>query len=182
VTQPSPTTPINLIAHCNTAIITTTKSQPQPNHTGHRLIADSGATHFMTGIPSLFEEITYYKSTNVKDQPQVLLGDDSTYHPVEGYGWVNYLLARKRIWHQALFIPTLGATSLLSVRQHMQWKGNYFHVEANTASLAFGQAIVDFDVNDEIKTFIIPASISTLPYTFDKVSAIPYSPTSSNHH
>jgi dUTP pyrophosphatase len=83
--------------------------------------------------------------------------------------------------HQALFIPALGATSLLSVQQNMQWKGNYFHAETNTASLAFGQAIVDFDVNDEIETFIKPASTSTLPYTFDEANATPCSPTSSNH-
>jgi hypothetical protein len=111
----TPQQAVTIIAHCNTATIPTTATRLPLLSNSHRVIADSGATHFMTGIPSLFGDITYYSATHTSKKPHVMLGDDTTYHPVEGYGWVNYLLKGKRIRHHALFIPALGKTSLLSV-------------------------------------------------------------------
>jgi hypothetical protein len=158
---------------------TTVTSSDNSLTAGHRVVADSGATHFMSGIPLLFESITEYNQRD-SDIPKVMLGDESTFHPVKGYGCVNYTLKGHRIRHQALYIPALGKTSLLSVKQHVQWKGNYFHAESNSAVIAFPNATIDFDVKDEIESTIIPSSQSHLPYTFDEETATPCKPTSSS--
>jgi deoxyuridine 5'-triphosphate nucleotidohydrolase len=150
-----------------------------PTQQGHRVVADSGATHFMSGISSLFESISFYNPTD-SNIPKVMLGDESTFHPVKGYGFVNYTLNGNRIRHQALYIPALGKTSLLSVKQHVQWRGNYFHAEANSATIAFPTATIDFDVNDEIESIIQPSSHSNQAYTFDEETAVPCNPKSTS--
>jgi hypothetical protein len=96
----------------------------------------------MSGIPPLFESITEYNHMD-SDIPKVMLDDESTFHLVKGYEYINYTLKGHRIRHQALYIPALGKTSLLSVKQHVQWKGNYFHAESNSAVIAFPNSTID---------------------------------------
>ena len=155
----TPETPTNVLAKCkhiSTSANSTTTA-----------IADSGATHNMSGDKSLFESITYYETP-----PQVMLGDETTFHPIEGYGWINFLTGDKRIRLRALFIPGLGKTTLLSIKQHMKWKGNFFHAEANQAILAFPTFVINLTTKHEIELQLSPASKLHNNIDFDEYKAI----------
>ena len=140
-------------------------------------VADSGATDDMTPHADLFESITYY-DTNNKYQPQVMLGDEETFHPIVGYGYMNYSLNGHRIRRRGLYIPGLGNTTLLSIKQHMQYKGNYFHAENNVASLAFPTFTIDLNTDDEISAEIESAhDDQILEYDEQSSEAVPSNPT-----
>jgi len=97
----------------------------------------------------LFETITYFDK-NDPNCPHVKLGNEETLHPVKGYGWANYSLSRHRVQQRGLFIPTLGNTALILVKQHKQFRGNFFHCENNTATLALLGVAIDLNTEDEI--------------------------------
>jgi hypothetical protein len=137
------------------------------------VVIDSGATDTMTACKSLFEDITYYSDINNQIIPQVMMRDKHTYHPVKGYGWINYVLNGHRIRQMALYIPALGNTTLFSVKQHMQWAGTFFHAKDNKAVLAFPTFTIALDTNHEISTTIHSAVHSTAPIEFDESTALP---------
>jgi dUTP pyrophosphatase len=128
----------------------------------------------------LFEEITYY-NVNKENQPYVMLGDECTYHPVMGYGWINYKINSYHVRQMALYIPALGETTLLSVKQHMSWLGTYFHAEKNTATLAFPTFHVDLNTTDEISIQIEPIQSTTTTPDFDEATALPAKGKSRQH-
>jgi deoxyuridine 5'-triphosphate nucleotidohydrolase len=160
----------NSIPKCNKAIITnnhTTPTVPSSPTIHYRAVVDSGATHTMTSALSLFESITYYDIND--SQPTVTLGDESTHLRIKGYGLMSYSLGGYKIRSQGLYIPDLGDTTLLSVKQHMRYNGNYFHAESNNAMLAFPSFTIPLSTINEIETTISP--VSTNQYDFDELTA-----------
>jgi dUTP pyrophosphatase len=109
-----------------------------------------------------------------------MLGDETTFHPVCGYGWINYFIGGHQFCQLALYVPALGKTTLLSVKQHMCWQGDYFHAEDNEAILAFPNCQIQFDITPEISIPIHPAAHSTSHYAFDEAAAVPI-PSLNNH-
>jgi hypothetical protein len=99
-----------------------------------RAVCDSGASHSMTSHLDLFSSITYFSSTS--PTPKALMGDDTTALPIEGYGYIDYIVHNHRIRHFAYYVPLLG-TTLISIKQHMSYQGCYFHAEAQSTVLAF---------------------------------------------
>jgi hypothetical protein len=172
----SPTT--NVIAMCATVVNAPSSPPPFSSHRGHRAMIDSGATDTMTAHSELFESITHFADTD-HTQPKVMLGDENTFHPVSGYGWINYMIGNRRVCQPALYIPALGQTTLISVKQHMKWKGNFFHAENNQATIAYPTFQVDLDTKHELSTFIRPVHDSTIKIEFNEARAIPISTKSS---
>jgi deoxyuridine 5'-triphosphate nucleotidohydrolase len=170
--EPSHTSRPNVIATCASAVQTPTSSRiPLPN-SGHYAVIDSGATDTMSAHAELFEEITYFSDTK-HAQPQVMLGDENTYHPVSGYGWINYIIDGHRVRQPALYIPALGNTTLISVKQHMKWEGNYFHAENNQATIAYPTFQVSLHTRHEIAAYILPVRDQSMPIDFNEATAIP---------
>jgi hypothetical protein len=137
-----------------------------------KAVIDSGASDTMTAHKDLFESITYYPEDS-NNLPHVMLGDEQTYHPVRGYGWINYFAQGHRIRQLALYVPALGNTTLISVKQHTQWQGTYFHAESDEATLAFPSNQLSVHTDDEMYIYITPAGTATDKLMFDEESAIP---------
>jgi dUTP pyrophosphatase len=165
---PTPITPITA-AHCKLSITTA----PKP----FTAVADSGATDNMSGIKELFEDITYYTTP-----PQVMLGDEKTFYPILGYGWMRFTTNNKTIRVRALYVPGLGPTTLLSIKQHMKWHGNYFHAEKNSAILAYPSFILQLTVGHEIELPLTPLKDHNNKYDFDEKSAKPATNNKSTQH
>ena len=86
-------------------------------HTNEKiLIPDSGATHHMDVDKSLFEDIEYYSKHS---RPQVMLGNEKTYCAVHGFGYLKFIANKKIIRLHALYIPNLGNSTLLSIKQNI---------------------------------------------------------------
>ena len=68
------------------------------------------------------------------------------------------------------YVPNLG-TTLISVRQHIQYKGCYFHAENNECVLAFPSFISTTVIGDEITLPISPSKNSPDPIDFDEQTA-----------
>jgi hypothetical protein len=128
----------------------------EPKVSKHQAVIDSGATHTMTSELSLFESITYYNDGH--DSPTVMLGNDSTHLNIKGYGILSFTIGKHTIRTSGLYIPELGDTTLLSVKQHMKYKGNYFHAENNNAMLAFPTFTIPLSTANEIKTMLSPTT------------------------
>ena len=101
---------------------------------------------------------------------QVLLGDDSTRLQIKGYGMLNVHLNGARIRQIGYYVPELG-TTLLSIKHHMKFKGNYFHAKNNTVTLAYPTTILYPKCSNEFILKITPAVTSTKEYTFNKDEA-----------
>ena len=129
-------------------------------------ITDSGASDDMSSNKDLFEYIVPLSKPRF-----AILGDDKTKLRVTHYGPMNYTMKGFRVRKMGYLVPKLG-TTLLSIKQHTKYKGNYFHAENNSAVIAFPDAIIDIDMNPEMKINITPATDSELPYTFDEQNAI----------
>jgi hypothetical protein len=155
-----------------------TTSSPVHSKLKHLAVIDSGATDTMTSNKSLFESITYYSSSQ-SSSSKVMLGNEQTFHPVRGYGWINYYMGGYRIRQLALYVPALGNTTLLLVKQHMRWQGTYFHAEDNEAILAYPTCQIYFHIQPEISLPIHPAVTSTAPFAFNEETAVP---AESSHH
>ena len=154
---PTNNTKISLRAEYNPPAIVTSKK--------YNAITDSGATDNMTALPELFEEIIPLAHDNY-----VTLGDDSTKLQINGYGWINFTINNKRIRTVAYYVPALG-TTLLSIKHHSKFIGNYFHSENNTSLLAYPNAVFVPESTSEMILQIAPAKNLTSPYVFDEEKA-----------
>ena len=114
-----------------------------------------------------FESITPF-NTDDPNCPQAMMGDEETFVPISGHGYVNYFLHGKRIRHHAMYTPKMGQTILLSSRQHMKSQGCYLHVEGGNTQLAYPTFIIHPRVDEEIDVLITPAKTSTSPLDFDR--------------
>ena len=101
----------------------------------------------------------------------VTLGDDKTALLIKGYVMMNYLLNSKRICRFGYFVPELGIT-LLSIKQHIKYRGCYFHTENDQVILAYPKAVLFTKVDPEFTLSIKPPKHLTLPYAFDEEKAI----------
>ncbi len=138
-----------------------------------RVVIDSGATVDMSPHKELFSSITYI---NVKEpeSPTVMMGDESTEIQIHGYGPMVYNIHGKVIRRMGLYIPGLGDTSLISVKQHIKKQGCYFHAEDNQAQLAFPNFIVYPKVDKEIEVLVRPApKTSSRKLHYDEFTAEP---------
>ena len=140
-----------------------------PKILGPLLVADSGCTHTMAGLLHMFQSITYYDPNH---RPEVTLGDNSTCCEIHGYGYIVIQLKTFTIRLLALYVPALGDTTLLSIKQHMQWRGAYFHARNHQATLAFPSFAINMFVHDEIECPVTPAP-TTEHFDFDEATAIP---------
>ncbi len=163
---PIPSKPIHIMAECK---YMATASRVNST-TSRTIVADSGATDDMTADLALFDSITMFDSSSTSPQPHVLLGDETTKLPIAGYGFMHYKMGQYVLRRKALYVPALGPTSLLSIKQHMQHIGNYFHAENNTATLAFPTFSIDLDVGTEISHAISPVS-SNQHYDYNEEKA-----------
>ncbi len=160
----SPSPPI--IAHCKY----TPNSHSFSSTSSSILVADSGATDDMSADLTLFDTITMFPSSSTSQTPHVLLGDDTTKLPIAGYGYMHYRIGSYSIRRRALYVPDLGPTTLLSIKQHMLHAGNYFHAENNTATLAFPTFQIDLNIQPEIHLPIHPLASPT-SYDYDEEQA-----------
>ena len=106
----------------------------------------------------------------VSNDKQVLLGDDSTRLQIKGYGMLNVHLNGARIRQIGYYVPELG-TTLLSIKHHMKFKGNYFHAEDNTVTLAYPKTLLYPKCSNEFLLEITPAVTCTKEYTFNEDDA-----------
>ena len=127
---------------------------------------DSGCTHDMSGIKDLFEEIIW-----IKNRKFVTLGDNKTTLRIQGYGFMNYLLNGKRIRKIGYYVPGLGVT-LLSIKQHIKYKGCYFHAENDTVLMAYPQAVLFVKTEPEFTLKIEPAKHLNTKYVFNEEKAL----------
>jgi dUTP pyrophosphatase len=84
---------------------------------------------------------------------------------------MNFLLNGKRVRRMGYYVPGLG-TTLISIRQHIRYKGCYFHAENDTVLLAYPKAVIHTTTDPEFILTISPAKHLTLPYVFDESRAI----------
>ena len=157
-------TPPDLLQHNPQAHVT-----KMPSILGPLLVADSGCTHTMAGLLHLFQSITYYDPHH---RSEVTLGDNSTCCQIYGYGYITVQLKSYTIRLLALYVPALGDTTLLSIKQHMQWRGAFFHAENHQATLAFPTFSINMFVHNEIEHPLEP-STRTGNFDFDEAHAIP---------
>jgi hypothetical protein len=140
------------------------QTHPIPiNHHTLRACIDSAASADMIPHKSYFETLTYYDQTD-ESTPSVMLGDESTMVPVVGYGLAKYTIHNKTIRKRALYVPDLGNTALISVHQHMQNKGCYFHAQAQQTTLAFPTFIITPRVAKEIDITLTPSTSTVLDF------------------
>ena len=140
-------------------------STPTKNAT-YKAVTDSGATENMSAHPDLFEEIIPLDSSH-----KVTLGDDVTKLSINGYGWMNFTINNKRIRTIAYYVPDLG-TTLLSIKHHSKFRGNYFHTENNTAVLAYATDVFFPECTTEYMVDIQSAPKTNYPYIFNEETAI----------
>ena len=115
--------------------------------------AVSGATHDMSGIKLMFEEIFPRTNENGK-KPFALLGDGTTTCTIEGYSY--HRLNGLPIQNLQLFVPALKNSHLTSILQHSKYKGCYFHSKNKKTTLAFPSAIINANCKGEITIKIDP--------------------------
>ena len=153
----------DISVNTNSDNICKTKYIPEKNKNSILLaITDSGATDNMTSNKNFFEYILPLESGK-----EVVLGDDKTKLKIEGYGMMNILLNNNRVRIMAYYVPTLG-TTLLSIKQHMRYKGNFFHAENNSVVLAYKKQILYPNCKNEFTLKIQPAINTTKSYIFDE--------------
>ena len=168
---PPLTTNVNITcrpATIDSSIISLKANLQHPHHSmqiRHKAVTDSGATDNMTALPELFEEIIPLDQKNT-----VTLGDDKTQLSIHGYGWINFMINAKRIRTVAYYVPDLG-TTLLSIKHHSKFVGNYFHSENNTSIFAYPNAVFTPDGTSEMVLNIYPSTTATTPYTFNEEDA-----------
>ena len=129
-------------------------------------VADSGCTNDMSDNEEHFEYII-----PLKRQKFVTLGDDKTQLLIKGYGIMNYLLNGKRIRKFGYYVPGLGVM-LISIKQHIKYRGCYFHAEDDTVLLAYPKAVLYVTTDPEFTLRVQPARHLNTPYAFDEERAI----------
>ena len=117
----------------------------------NRFVIDSGAYPHMWNTRDVF--IQYKPWTADKSISNVSLADGKTTAKIEGHGSIALIIDNKlQILHDVLYIPTLS-TSLLSVKQHSEIQGNFFHAEKGQAILAFKNLVKSFPM-DQSELFV----------------------------
>ena len=148
------------------------QTKPSEIHSNQLIaITDSGASDDMSSNEELFEYTVPLSTPRT-----AILGDNKTQLAVTKYGPMNYTMNGHRIRKMGYLVPELG-TTLLSIKHHMKYRGNYFHAENNQAVMAFPSAVIDINIHPEMQVNISPATTSNLPYTFDETNAILNTPT-----
>ena len=143
---------------------------PSIENTNIRAVIDSGASHTMTNNLQLFDSITYFEEND--DQPTALMGDDTTALPIKGYGLISFSIDGRQIRTKSYYVPKLGLT-LLSVRQHIKYKGCGFHAERKDAILAFPTFVLHPNIDQEIELNLVSIKhTDTTIYDFDEMTAI----------
>ena len=140
-----------------------------PSDTISKAVIDSGSTHTLSGDQSHFKSITYYDTDHL---PDLTLGDNETTCQIHGYGYIRVKMGSYTLQLLALFVPDLQDTLLVSIKQHMQYEGNYFHAENHTVILAYSNFCIDLYVHDEIEIPIAPSSTDSA-IDFDEQTATP---------
>ena len=120
----------------------------------------------MTSEKSLFEYLVPFRTPIY-----AILGDETTQLPIIAYGMMNYFANQKRIRQMGYYIPKLG-TTLISIKQYMEYNGCYFHAENNKVTLAYPNDVIYPTSSPEFTVSITPAKESNHPYTFDESEAI----------
>jgi hypothetical protein len=129
-----------------------------------KAVIDSSALHSMCSHKSLFESITMFPT---HDRPMALMGDDATTLPIAGYGIMCYTIHGKSIRTPGYFVPLLGAT-LISVKQHIQYKGCMFHAKAQNTFLSYPTFDIYPTISNEIFVLVCPHTPSSnKPINFD---------------
>ena len=118
----------------------------------------------MTAVLDLFDSITYFydSETLPPGTPHVILADDGTKHLIKGYGTILYKLCGKNVWQFCYYIPALGNTILISICQHSQYQGNYFHSENNQAIVTFPEFTVSLSNRVEIGAIVTKLQVSSI--------------------
>ena len=68
------------------------------------------------------------------------------------------------------YVPSLG-TTLIPIKHHMKFRGNYFHAENNKVSLAYDSDILYLNCDTEFTLKVKEATNSTKQYIFDECLA-----------
>ena len=76
----------------------------------------------------MFESLTMFKCKG-HDTPGLKLGDGNTMIRIKGYEYMDNKIMGKRVRRMGYYVPNLG-TTLISVRQHIQFKGCYLHADS----------------------------------------------------
>ena len=118
----------------------------------------------MSGMEELFEKIIW-----IKVKKYVTLGDNKTTLRIMGYGFINYLFNGKRVRKIGYYVPGLGIR-LLSIKQHIKYKGCYFHAENDSVILAYPNAVLYATTEPEFMLKIKPAKHLNIRYVFDEAN------------
>ena len=101
------------------------------------------------------------------DIPVVKIGDDNTMLRINGYGYMDYKIMGKGVRLMGYYVPNLG-TSLISVRQPIQYNGCYYHGENNEYVLPFPSFISTAIIGYRIILLISPSKNSPDSIDFDE--------------
>jgi deoxyuridine 5'-triphosphate nucleotidohydrolase len=135
-----------------------------------KAVIDSGASRNMSSKRTIFESITTFPIDH--NQPQAVMGNDSTSLPIAGYGMMNKIIHNKKIRIMGYYVPDLGVT-LLSVKQHSKYQGCYFHAQSNEAMLAYPSFIIHPSTTNEIEVlFKSGKTDDSKPIDFDQQRAL----------
>jgi dUTPase len=138
-----------------------------------KAVLDSGATDTMTGDAQLMETITpFYNATDgpTPQTPHIVLGDDKTHHPIQGYGTIRYKLCGKVICQNCYYVPALKNITLISVSQHCQRQGCFVLHEKNSTIMAFPSFVLSLANHPEIHALVTLPTDSNTDY--DETKAI----------
>ena len=134
-----------VIPYFTSKTITVDKVDKNIQPDNHHFVIDSGAYPHMWN--KRHEFITFKSWNPSLPTATVSLADGVSTAKIEGFGSVAFRLGNTtQILHNVLFIPTLSS-SLLSVKQHSETQGNYFHAEGGEAILAFKDYVTSFPMN-----------------------------------
>ena len=75
---------------------------------------------------------------------------------------MNYTIHLERFRKMGYGIPKLG-TTLISIKHHTQYRGNYFHAEDNGYVIVFPETIISYTTKNKITVSLLPASNFNLP-------------------
>ena len=90
-------------------------------------------------VLELFDSITFIYEGDLPPPGtlHVILGDEKRKLPVKGYGTIKYQMYEKVTRQFSYHILDIGDMTLVSIKQHSQFQGDYFHYRNNQATLPF---------------------------------------------
>lgn len=142
-------------------------SKVHPASSTSTIIIDSGCTRTMDPDKSKFEYITPIR--DAQGRKYLVEQSDGSHITVEGIGPKVEKIQGKTIRVMSLYVPHLSC-ALFSILQHMQYKGCYFHAEAEKSYLAFPTFILNIQTKPEMQ--ITATSVKTNKIDFDETKAI----------